>query len=231
VAARARVLSNPGVDALRQWAVEAAVGAVGSPVPVRAGRRLGRRPRCSLKLRDTARSADWMAQLLQRTANDPAAQRMARLLGAETALARGDLVQAAEFLQGLHSSGRAARLLQVWKLDVRAGRAAAAAQVLQTWLVDHPRDALGLAAALARANSALGRAVAAVRCEAEANIAQLDYASAASRLRAAQDLARRNGPCRPDRSGGRADPASPGGAIAARTSARALRWMTKPIRV
>ena len=43
---------------------------------------------------------------------------------------------------------------------------------------------------LARANSALGRAVAAVRCEAEVNIAQLDYASAASRLRAAQDLAR-----------------------------------------
>jgi predicted Zn-dependent protease len=188
VAARARVLSNPGVDALRQWATELQSGQWANQSAAAQAAGLYGAIFAAMKLRDDGRSADWLAQLLQRTANEPAAQRVARLLGAERALARGDLAQAAQFLQGLQSSGRAALLL-VAELDVRSGRSDAAAQALQTWLVDHPRDAAAWQW-LARANSALGRAVAAVRCEAEVNVAQLDYASAASRLRAAQDLAR-----------------------------------------
>ena len=188
VAARARVLSNPGVDALRQWAVEMQSAKWASRPPAAQAAALYGASFAALKLRDDARSADWMAQLLQRTSNDPAAHRIARLLGAEIALARGDLVRAEQLLQGLQSSGRAALLLRA-ELDIRMGRADSAAQALRTWLVDQPRDALAWQS-LAHANSALGRAVAAVRCEAEVNIAQLDYASAASRLRAAQDLAR-----------------------------------------
>ena len=46
--------------------------------------------------------------------------------------------------------------------------------------------------ALAAANTAAGRPVAAVRAEAEVNVAQLDYAAALTRFKAAQDLARKS---------------------------------------
>jgi hypothetical protein len=45
---------------------------------------------------------------------------------------------------------------------------------------------------LASANVAIGRPVAAVRAEAEVNVAQLDYTAALTRFKAAQDMARKS---------------------------------------
>jgi predicted Zn-dependent protease len=74
---------------------------------------------------------------------------------------------------------------------VLTGRGESAAQNLQTWLADHPRDAAAWQL-LASAHNATGRGVAAVRAEAEVNVAQMDYAAALTRFKAAQDLARKS---------------------------------------
>jgi predicted Zn-dependent protease len=76
-------------------------------------------------------------------------------------------------------------------IDTLAGQGEQAAQALQTWLADHPRDAQAWQA-LAAADAAAGRPVAAVRAEAEVNVAQLDYQAALTRFKAAQDMARKS---------------------------------------
>jgi predicted Zn-dependent protease len=72
-----------------------------------------------------------------------------------------------------------------------AGRGETAAQALQTWLADHPRDAQAWQL-LAAADAAIGRPVAAVRAEAEVNVAQLDYPAALTRFKVAQEMARKS---------------------------------------
>lgn len=67
-----------------------------------------------------------------------------------------------------------------------------AAQNLQGWLVRQPQDALAwqwLASLYAAQNQSLR----ALRAEAEARVAQLDYAGALDRLKAAQDRLRATG--------------------------------------
>jgi predicted Zn-dependent protease len=92
---------------------------------------------------------------------------------------------------GATADGSRASLLLRAQTDVLSGRGEAAAQNLQIWLADHPRDAQAWQQ-LAAANAAIGRPVAAVRAEAEVNAAQWDYAGALIRFKAAQDLARKS---------------------------------------
>jgi predicted Zn-dependent protease len=73
---------------------------------------------------------------------------------------------------------------------IQARQTAPATQALQSWLVDHPRDAQAWQW-LASAYAAQGSTVAAVRAEAEVNIAQFDYATALARLKAAQEVAKK----------------------------------------
>ena len=81
-------------------------------------------------------------------------------------------------------TGRAELLLmsQVW---IRQGRAAQASGALQSWAVLHPKDA-GAWQMLGRANMAQGQVLRAIRAEAEAQVALLDYAAAMDRFKAAQ---------------------------------------------
>jgi predicted Zn-dependent protease len=72
---------------------------------------------------------------------------------------------------------------------VRTGRAGDAAQRLQTWVATHPRDAAAWQQ-LSAAYAAQGQRLRSVRAEAEARVAQLDYAAALDRYKAAQDLVR-----------------------------------------
>jgi predicted Zn-dependent protease len=190
VAARARALANSGIDALRAWAKEVEPAHFDAlPTATQAGILYGA---CfaALKLRDFSQTPKLLAQLLDRTRASAPAQRLSKLLAAEIAIAQSDWVAAAKHLQGLESSGRAALFLSA-HIDTRTGKAGNAAQNLQTWLADHPRDAQAWQL-LAHANSALGRVVAAVRDEAEVNVAQLDYASAVTRFKAASELARKD---------------------------------------
>lgn len=73
--------------------------------------------------------------------------------------------------------------------QVQLKQASAASDRLQTWVALRSRDAAAWQA-LANAYGAQGRALSAIRCEAEARAAQLDYAAAIDRLKAAQDLVR-----------------------------------------
>ncbi len=87
-----------------------------------------------------------------------------------------------------------------WLLWARSlwatGQADLAASRLQTWVALHPRDALAWQW-LAQVQHSRGQTLRAIRAEAEAQAARLDYAAALDRLRAAQDLLKQ-----PSRQGG-----------------------------
>jgi predicted Zn-dependent protease len=193
VAARARVLSNPAVDALRIWAVEVQPGNLAKlSAPAQIGSLYGA-TLAALKLRDFALAQATLVRLQERTASHVAAARLTRLLALEMALAQGQLSTAAKLASALGTSGdnsRATLLLRA-QTDTLTGQGEAVAQYVPVWLADHPHDALAWQM-LAAANAAIGRPVAAVRAEAEVNVAQRDYAAALVRFKAAQDLARKS---------------------------------------
>ena len=191
MAARARVLSNSGVDALQTDLKDAHTERlVRQPTAVQAGV-LYAATMAAARLR-AFEQIDGLAQRLQAlTRGDGMAARQVRLLLAEVALARG---QAAPALGALAPSGATDRrpevLMQAQAL-LGLNRPEEAAQNLKTWLADHPGDAQAWQW-LSRAEATQGRAVASIRDEAEVNVAQLDYVAAAARLKAAQDMVRKN---------------------------------------
>ena len=193
VAARARVLSNSAVDALRTWAQEVQPGNLAKlPAAAQAGSLYGA-TLSALTLRDFALAKATLAHLQERTAGDPAATRLTHLLALEAALVQGDIATAARLQKATNTpadTSRAALLLGA-QTDTLSGKAESAAQNLQTWVADHPRDAQAWQL-LAAANVAINRPVAAVRAEAEVNVAQLDYTAALTRFKVAQDMARKS---------------------------------------
>src|SRR5690606_26266379 len=112
----------------------------------------------------------------------------ARLLEAEIAMAAGDGARVLQLLDA--SSSRRPELLLVAQAQVQAGPAGEAAPRLQTWVSTHPRDATAWQL-LSSAQAAQGQRLRAIRSEAEARVAQLDYTAALDRFKAAQDLVRR----------------------------------------
>jgi predicted Zn-dependent protease len=218
VAARARVLSNPGVDALRAWAVDAdAKNLAGTPAPRQAAALYGA-TLAGMRLRDFPQAGRFLTRLAELTRADAPAARQTRLLGAELALAAGDTRRATAFLDGsldvkgdAHLPGVMGRPeLFLWSqatLSIGQGGGAAGsgasgasgaggagdvaivAQRLQTWVATHPRDATAWQL-LSAAYAAQGQTLRAIRAEAEVQVAQLDYAAAGERFKAAQDLVR-----------------------------------------
>ena len=188
IAVRARVLSNSGVDALRQWELEASASHLADRPEAAQIAALYGASFAALRQRNFAQLNPWMGTLSQRTRNDAEAARLVRLLAIDIALAQGDTNSAVELAKSLQDNSRASLLARA-QTDSLAGRHEAAAQSLQNWLAGHPRDA-GVWQQLAAVHTAMGRHVAAVRDEAEASVAQLDYAGALARFKAAQDLGR-----------------------------------------
>ncbi len=190
VAARARVLSNAAVDALRIWDLQAQPANLAKlPLTTQIGTLYGA-SFAALKLRDFPLARTTLARLQALLGQDAAALHLSRLLALDIALAQGDIAAAEKLAMGLQDASRATRLVRA-QVDTLAGRGEAAAQALQTWLADHPRDAQAWQL-LAAADAAMARPVAAVRAEAEVNVAQLDYPAALTRFKAAQDMARRS---------------------------------------
>lgn len=191
-AARARVLSNPGVDAQRALVAEAGHASGGS---ARQAASLYAGALAASRLRDHPRAQALAARLEPLVAQDAKAQRLQRLLAAEVALAAGDAARALALLDGADQDGaekRRPELLLVAQARLRSGQAAAVASTLQTWVATQPRDASAWQL-LAQAWTAERQPLRAVRAEAEAHVAQLDYAAARDRFKAAQELARRSG--------------------------------------
>ena len=219
VAARARVLSNPGVDTLRQWIAEPqGTGFATQSIPRRVAV-LYAAALANNQLRDPAAARAMAKRLTDLTRNDPRAERLVQLLNAEIDMAAGEATQALAALPSKgplmpwvpltgspspagsttvssappdgHSDHRPELILRTQAL-LRAGRAAEATDALQTWVTSHPKDATAWQL-LASVWQAQGQALRGIRAEAEAQAARYDYAAAVDRFKAGQDMARRGG--------------------------------------
>ena len=185
MSSRARVLAENGPDRMRGWLQ------VGQSPNAKPGERyaaalsalrLGQRDKAlelAQQLRETVASdarfaADaLMLELLLSPSTAPATP-------AQTAL----LVELRDRL--LAGASRAAVLLGA-QAAINSGQPQRAVSRLQSWVVLQPRDALAWQT-LARAYQVQGQSLRAVRAEAEARAAHLDYAGAVDRFRAAQSL-------------------------------------------
>ena len=89
----------------------------------------------------------------------------------------------------ISKSASRAELLMNAKSLMAANRASDVAQALQTWVAEHPHDAMAWQL-LATAYGQQNQPVRAIRADAESRFAQLDYGAALDRLKAAQGLMR-----------------------------------------
>jgi predicted Zn-dependent protease len=142
----------------------------------------------AFRLREPEQAARLLTRLQAVVQGDAAGERLARLLEAEMALAAGDTARVLRLVDA--GAGGRPELLLAGQAQVRAGHARDIADRLQTWVSTHPRDA-GAWQLLASAYAAQGQQLRAVRAEAEARAAQLDFTAALDRLKAAQDLVRK----------------------------------------
>lgn len=185
MSSRARVLAENGPDRMRGWLQ---VGQSPNAKPgeryaaALAALRLGQRDKAlelAQKLRDTVApdarfAADaLMLELLLSPSPAPATP-------AQTAL----LAELRD--RSLAGTSRAAVLLGA-QAAINSGQPQRAVSRLQSWVALQPRDALAWQT-LARAYQVQGQSLRAVRAEAEARAAHLDYAGAVDRFRAAQSL-------------------------------------------
>jgi predicted Zn-dependent protease len=194
VAARARVLPNPGVDTLRQWIAEPQGTGFASQPATRRAAVLYAAALGSSQLRDAAGARAIVKKLDELVRNDAPAHRLARLLEAEIELAAGEAGAAVQMLSSdAGGGGRRPELVLRSQALLRAGRAAEGSGPLQSWVATNPRDATAWQL-LASTWQAQGQPLRAVRAEAEAHAARYDYAAAVDRFKAGQDLARRGGP-------------------------------------
>jgi predicted Zn-dependent protease len=204
--ARARVLMDPSVQALRRLqGFDARATMDQLPLPDRLGG-LYAAALASSGLRDfdrADRAVDAAVGLLAAAAPgaDPAAHAAAdsalARLGVQLALARGDTARAGALLVAgkLVDGRRSGLLLQAdWALaDGSEAALRRSVEALHTWVTGQ-RDDASAWQALAQAAGRLGQPLRAVRAEAEAQAALGNLPGAIDRLRAGQQLARRGGP-------------------------------------
>ena len=197
MAARARVLSDSGADGLQRWQADVQPAALATKTAAQQAAALYGAALAAFKLRAFDRADALLMQLAGVPDVPPLVDRLVRLLNTEIALSQDQLPQALARLsmpvRAPHANEMSlerAELLQRAQVQVRANDAARAATDLHLWTVDHPRD-LGAWRALGAAYEAQGRAVAAIRAQAQADGLQHDWSAALGRLRAAQDLVRK----------------------------------------
>lgn len=219
VAARARSLSGPGTDVLRQWLAEPQGGGFAALAPARRAAVLYAAALAAHQLREPENARRLVARLQGQVQGEPGALRLAQLLAAEVELAAGqagaalghlpsgpgrpELLLRAQAQLQLHRQAQGQTPPQAVRGGAAAGQADPAsdradladlpgvADTLQTWVATHPRDAAAWQA-LAGVWQAQGQGLRAVRAEAEAQVARYDYAAAVDRFKAGQDLARQS---------------------------------------
>ena len=198
MAARARILAVPGVDALRTMVAEArhrtaALPALQSPASaanIRDAGALYAGAFAAAQLRDFATARSLLARLRTFTADMARPSKAVELLAIEIDLLDGKVPPSAASANIAKAASRAELLTEAKSL-MAANRAPDVSQALQTWVAVHPKDAMAwqlLAVAYGQQN----QKVRAIRADAESRAAQLDYAAALDRLKAAQGLMRSN---------------------------------------
>ena len=180
VSSRARVLSTPAVEAMRQIVAEASSPTLGGQSAARQVASLYGGVLAAARLRNFPEANAFLARLAPLTQQNDRAARQTRLLTVELALLAG--TPAPE----LTPSARPEVLLASQVL-IGKGRANEASSNLQTWVARNPKDASAWQL-LASAYAAQGLGLRSVRAEGEAQAAMLDYAGALDRFKAAQAM-------------------------------------------
>ena len=194
--ARARVLTRPGTEVLRQYINDAKDVAFAEKS---AGRRVGALYMAALsgvQLQDYAAAREAVARLKPLVKGDAAALRLAQLLAAETEMAAGKPEAAlqeldADTLKITADAGRP-ELLARTQVLMQLQRGAEMTGALQTWVATHPKDST-VWLALSRVWGLQNQPLRAIRAEAEAQMGHYDYGAAVDRFKAGQDLARKGG--------------------------------------
>ncbi len=197
ISARARALTRPGIDILRSW-VDQAVAASSSPPgasdPAAQAGLLYQGVLAASFQRDFEQARRLHKHLQTLTEGDTAAAELVRLLGAELALAGGDVRGAVSVMskadEKIGSQSRPALFLWAQAMT-RSGQGLEVAQRLQTWLATRPQDAQAWQL-LAAAYQTQNKVQSAIRAEAESFASLLDYPSAVNRMKVAQQMSRQN---------------------------------------
>lgn len=188
VSARARVLSENGPDRQRAWLAngQSANASIGDRYAaalsaLRLGQRdlsldLGQRLRTAVPPEARPTADALMLEILLA----PTSGGIAALSSERTAL----LAELRD--QALAGTSRASALLGA-QAAMATGQPQRAVARLQTWVASQPRDAVAWQT-LSRALTMQGQTLRAIRAEAEARAAHLDFAGAADRFKAAQAL-------------------------------------------
>jgi beta-barrel assembly-enhancing protease len=208
--ARARVLMDPGVQALRRWqAIDASALAGGERLAALYASALA-----SLELREPARAQatlDTAAALVPKDNADAHAAFALGSLQAQVWQASGQAARALAWFdaQRAPAAGPAARPLMLLRAQAaidtaRAGGNAVppvslrnSTEALQTWVAEHKIDATAWSL-LAQGADLLGLKLRSMRADGEAAAARGDLVGAIDRLRAAQRQARSGGAGAPD---------------------------------
>jgi predicted Zn-dependent protease len=196
ISARARVLSNSTADALRTWSQEVDAAHRSRQTPAQQAASLYGVTLAAIKVRDFAEAQVQWTRLVDQVRGDAQASRLARLLGVELMLAKGDSARAMELLKGgaaAQSQPSRAELFFAAQAQLHTNTGLDnVTQDLRVWVAAHPRDAQAWQL-LSRAYAAKGMTLSSIRAQAEVSAAQLDYTAALSRFKAAQEWARKDG--------------------------------------
>ena len=197
--ARARVLMDKRVDALRRWQGRDADGDNGGAAERLLN--LYESAFASTLLRDWTRADAAFAKALAITRGSPnsssRAERAVALTQAQSMLDRGAPAKAREAMRAYAADGTRPALLltaqialaEVVAVTPDSAELKARASDLQTWVALHPEDSLAWTS-LGQTWGRLGLPLRALRAEAESRYALGDLTGASDRLRAAQRFAR-----------------------------------------
>jgi len=194
MSARALVLTNPGIDALRGLSLQAASTTVATAPLWRQAGILYAAAMAEMRQRDWVNARRTLVRLEALPLTEPAAQRVVLLFKAELALQSGEAMQAVNLLNTktsvININDRASRLLlaQSRVATQLPTQGKLAADDLVMWVNRMPRDANAWLY-LSAAYELQGDTLRAIRAQAEARAAELDYAAALDRFKAAQAVA------------------------------------------
>ena len=204
MSSRARVLAQPGVDALRAWANEAADTHIDKQVLTKRMGVLYGAALSWVQLRDMTQARALIPRMRQAVGDHVTALRLIHLFESELAFkeddmrgalralsatanqassrwARPELIVLALASARLHSTSPSVDNAQILTKSISA---------LQALVLQTPQDAHGWQV-LATALAAQGRTLASLRAEGEVQIARMDFGAAVDRFKAAQDASKK----------------------------------------
>ncbi len=193
--ARAKVLSQPGVDLLRSWTQEALDPQLSRQPLAKQVSVLYAAAVAQMPLRDPQLAQRLVLRLTPLVQGDAQAFRLLQLLKAELAYKADDMRNVLGALSAIPASALARRPELLAGVQARTRLAASPAlneevSQLRIWLQEHPGDGQ-VWQALAAGCMAQGRVLQSLRAEGEAQLARMDYSGAIDRFKAAQDLGRK----------------------------------------